>query len=438
MRIEAMKILIRLPGLLFFVVLQIMIISSCIKKPDVLTSEVTDITETYAVAGGSVLDDGGSDVTDSGICWSTSENPAIDGNLASGGSGTVSFIIRLTGLSPDTKYFVRAYATNSAGTGYGNQVSFLTGEITLPGVLTTSVSGIDLTTASSGGFIYDYGGGKITEKGVCWSKSNDPTILDNRTFDDYITYPQGGFTSILTGLEPRTQYHVRAYATNDAGTSYGSEITFTTLSVNLPTFNPDLTYGNVTDIDGNIYKTIQIGTGTWMAENLKTTRLNDGSEIISYSNWVSGSFPAMFWFNDDPGMYKDIYGGYYNIQAVNTEKLCPEGWHVPDKSDWSQLISFLGNEGSAGGKMKESGTLNWMSPNYGATNESGYTGLPGGYRRDKFLQRGISSFWWSATANHIYSGTYNDSYVLDYKYKSIRILIMSYSRAGLNVRCVQD
>jgi len=436
MKIIAMKTLTVFLRLILFVVLLAINNSSCSKRPDVpvvVTAEITDITKTNAVAGGSVVNDGGAAVTDSGICWSTTENPTVADNRSSCCSGTGSFIIRIKQLSANTRYYVRAYATNGAGTGYGNQVTFLTGEITFPGVLTTSVSGIDLTYANSGGLIYDYGGGPVTAKGICWSKSHSPTILDNCIEGVYITNLPGGFTSRLSGLEPRTKYYVRAYATNEAGTSYGTEISFTTLSVNPPAFNPDQTYGIVTDTDGNIYKTIQIGTRTWMAENLKTTRYNDGSSIpvvTGDNNWTSQSTAAMCWFNDDPGLYKEIYGGYYNIYAVNTKKLCPEGWHVPDKTDWSQMISYLGNEGSAGGKMKESGTLNWMSPNFGATNESGFTGLPAGYRRDKFIQRGISAYWWSVTSNNFYS--------LDYRYKCISVFIMNYPRNGLNVRCVKD
>jgi uncharacterized protein (TIGR02145 family) len=418
--------------------------SSCSKKPElpaVLTAGMTEITQTYATSGGTVLDDGGADVMDSGVCWSTTENPLISDNKASCCTGTGSFITRLTKLSPGTRYYVRAYATNSSGTGYGNQVTFATGGITLPSVLTTSVSGIDLTWASSGGYIYDAGGGQVSEKGVCWSKLNLPTILDNKTIDSYLANLPGGFASKLTGLEPGTLYYIRAYATTEAGTSYGTEISFTTQSVNPPTFNPDLTYGTVTDIEGNIYKTIQIGTQTWMAENLKTTKYNDGTAIplvMGDNNWANLSSAAMCWFNDDPGIYKDIYGGYYNSYAVKAKKLCPEGWHLPDKTEWSQMNSHLGNEGSAGGKMKESGTLNWMSPNYGATNESGFTGLPGGYRRDKFNRRGITANWWSATSNQIYSGFYYDSYVLDYRYRNISVNIMTYSTGGLNVRCVKD
>ncbi|MBG0861179.1 MAG: fibrobacter succinogenes major paralogous domain-containing protein [Bacteroidales bacterium] len=431
-------------GFLLFSLLLILNNSSCNKTPElpaVITSEVTDITQTYASSGGTVLNDGGTEVTDSGVCWSTSENPIISDSKASCCAGTGSFIIRIKQLSADTRYYVRAYATNSAGTGYGNQVTFMTGEITLPGVITTSVTGIDLTTASAGGYIFNNGGGHISAKGVCWGKSENPTVDDFKTNDEFLSWSPERFSSILNGLTPGSKYYLRAYASNELGTSYGTQISFTTLSVNPPTFNPDKTYGTVTDIDGNIYKTIQIGILIWMAENLRTTKYNDGSSIplvTGDNNWVNRSSAAMCWFNDDPGIYKDIYGGYYNIYAVNTKKLCPAGWHVPDKTDWSQMISYLGNEVSAGGKMKESGTLNWMSPNYGATNESGYTGLPAGCRRDKFLQRGISAYWWSATSNYIYSGTYYDSYVLDYRYKSISVVIMTYSGSGLNIRCVKD
>ena len=149
-------------------------------------------------------------------------------------------------------------------------------------------------------------------------------------------------------------------------------------------FNPDLIYGTATDLDGNVYKTITIGTQTWMAENLKVSRFNDGTIIplvYEYEYWgggdiLQGGQPAYSWPYDNPITYKNTYGAFYNWYAVNTGKLCPAGWHIPDNSEWNTLINYLGGDSIAGGKMKESGTKHWEGPNLGATNESGFTALP--------------------------------------------------------------
>ena len=440
--------IIKISGLILFSILLLLNDSSCIKNPDlpsVITAEITNITQTTASSGGTVTDDGGAEVTDSGVCWSTTGNPTISDGKISCCAGTGSFISRLTKLSPDTRYYARAYATSNIGTGYGNQVSFITDNVSLVGVLSTSVSEIGLTSASSGGFIFNDGGGPITEKGVCWSISQDPTVFDSKASGEFTEYPHNEFyqkyTSRLTGLIPGTRYYVRAYVTNSAGTSYGYQVNFTTLSMIPPVFKPDMTYGTVTDIDGNIYRTIQIGNRTWMAENLKTTRFNDGSPIpviIVDDDWKNQTVPAMCWYENDPAIYKDLFGGYYNIYAVKTENLCPAGWHVPGKEEWSPMISFLGGSGIAGGKSKEPGFTHWLSPNRGATNESGFTGLPGGYRPDKFVQIGETANWWSTSSSYYWPDYNVDSYVLDYRNTIFFLDFSTYYTDGLNIRCLMD
>ena len=214
----------------------IVLITGCRKDPvppTLTTSNVTNITINTATTGGSVTKDGGAAVTARGICWGTTEFPAIIGSHTTDNKGTGSFTSSIADLSPNTIYYVRAYATNSVGTAYGNDVSFTTSPIVVATLTTTAVTGITLTTAVSGGNITADGGGAVTARGVCWATTANPVIgATNTTTDGTGT---GVFTSAITGLLPGTGYHVRAYATNSAGTAYGADVPFTTLAVAVPT-----------------------------------------------------------------------------------------------------------------------------------------------------------------------------------------------------------
>ncbi len=192
--------------------------------PAVSTSPVSYISNSAATCGGNISSDGGATVTARGACWSISANPTIADSKTTDATGTGIFTSLLTGLIPGTTYYVRAYATNSAGTAYGNEISFIT-SVSLPILTTASPSSITSTTATSGGNVTNDGGASVTARGVCWSTSLNPTIADNKTTDGTGT---GIFTSSITGLTLGNTYYVRAYATNSAGTVYGNEISFTT------------------------------------------------------------------------------------------------------------------------------------------------------------------------------------------------------------------
>jgi uncharacterized protein (TIGR02145 family) len=245
-------------------------------------------------------------------------------------------------------------------------------------ITTVPVTSITATTCTSGGNIFADSGNVIIAKGVCWNTSPNPTIANNKTSEGFGTE---SFVSQLTGLTQNTTYYVRAYITKSAGTNYGNEVSFKTSDIN---FNPNLTYGTVTDIEGNVYKTIIIGTQTWMAENLKTTKYNDGNiipNVIDNNVWTELTTGAYCWYNNDPSKYKATYGAFYNWYTVaDSRKVCPVGWHVPSDAEWTVLTNYLGGESIAGGKMKEVGLTHWNSQNIGATNQSGFTGLPSGYR----------------------------------------------------------
>ena len=198
-----------------------------ITTPTIITAEVVNIAQTTATCGGNVTSDGGADVTIRGVCWSTSPNPTTASSTTNNGGGTGGYHSAMAGMAANTHYYVRAYATNSAGTSYGNQREFSTlQEATTPAVTTAPVTNVTNATAQSGGTVTNDGGATVTARGVCWSTGTNPTVADPHTSDGTGT---GGFVSQITGLQPNTFYRVRAYATNSAGTAYGNQQTFSTL-----------------------------------------------------------------------------------------------------------------------------------------------------------------------------------------------------------------
>ena len=217
---------------LFLVLIGLFLVSCNPKEPVVKTQAVSEITATSAVGGGDVVEDGRADVTARGVCWSLVENPTVADAHTNDGAGLGSFVSNITGLTPNTTYYVRAYATNSEGTSYGDQVNFMTLEemIELATVKTSLVTSITSSTAVAGGDVTADGGAEVTAKGVCWSTSQEPTIEGEHTENGAGT---GEFTAELSGLEQNTTYYVRAYAINKEGTAYGEEVSFTTLQENV-------------------------------------------------------------------------------------------------------------------------------------------------------------------------------------------------------------
>ena len=415
------------------------VFSGCKKDaeiPTLTTIEVSTNTSSTATSGGIVTSNGSGEVTAHGVCWSITPNPSIADSKTTDGQGSGTFASTMTGLTLNIKYYVRAYATNSAGTGYGNEVSFT---MRLPATLTTEIESSTSTYAVSLGNITDDGGSTISERGVCWSTSQNPTTADSKTIDEIHSMT---FICNLRSLIPGTTYFVRAYAINLAGTAYGNQLSFTTdAEVDPIIFGGDLTYGSVSDIEGNIYKTIQIGSRNWMAENLRTTKFNDGNAIplvTSNTDWSTLTSPGYCWYNNDPAVNKEIYGALYNWSAVTSGKLCPAGWHLPDRSDFDNLNETAGPAEDAGSNLKESGTSHWSYPN-DATNSTGWTALPGGFRSvDGSFEEslGLYGFWWLTdellSPNAIYA-------VLSYD-NSILSFLDTYENwtNGVSVRCVKN
>jgi uncharacterized protein (TIGR02145 family) len=351
----------------------------------------------------------------------------VNNNRVTSGSGTGVFIATLTGLSAGSNYYVRAYANNNFGISYGVEIFF--SSLFALATLTTNNVIAQITTASSGGNITENGGSIITARGIVWNTIGTPTISDNKTTDGSGT---GSYVSNLTSLSPGTIYYVRAYATNSTGTSYGNQQTFTTTTLSPP----------VIDIDGNTYNTVQIGNQVWMSENLKTSRYRNGGSIpyvVGNTDWQALRTGAWSYYDHDAAN-DAIYGKLYNWYTTLGDTLCPTGWHVPTDAEWTTLTNYLGGEYVAGGKMKSTGITYWNSPNYSATNESGFSALPGGYRDGSgdvsYDIRGIA-FFWSATESRTLYAWDRKLYAVSNDVE--RNYSVYYPKtSGFSVRCLKD
>jgi uncharacterized protein (TIGR02145 family) len=333
--------------------------------------------------------------------------------------------ISINELNENTVYYVRAFATNSQGTAVGNMISFKTLDFPNPVVSSSPVVSISQTSAIAGGEVIKEGGSPVTERGICWSTSSNPSISSSRILAGS---GLGKFTVELTELLPQTTYYVKAYAINSTLTSYGEEVVFTTAP----------TETSVIDIENNVYNIIQIGTQTWLKENLLTTKYNDGTSIplITDDNtWSEIRTAAYCWYNNDEDNNKNTYGALYNWYTINSGNLCPTGWHVPTDAEFVALVNYLGGSLVAGGKLKESGTAHWISPNTDATNESGFSGLPAGGRDilGRFSSIGLSGGFWTSSENN--NSAYDQS--LSYDTGNSRRL-SPFKWYGASVRCIKD
>jgi uncharacterized protein (TIGR02145 family) len=195
----------------------------------------------------------------------------------------------------------------------------------------------------------------------------------------------------------------------------------------------------VTDIDGNIYHTIKIGTQVWLLENLKTTKYRNGDPItnaIDGNAWAFATAGAYCNYNNNAAN-SQLYGRLYNWFAVNdSRKIAPTGWHVPSYNEWMVLINYLGGETVAGGKLKEAGLSHWAAPNLGADNSSGFTALPGGNRSSSgtFDFTGTYAYWWSST---VHSANKAWAFYVDSNYVRV-VIFQDYNVFGYSVRCVMD
>ncbi len=294
----------------------------------------------------------------------------------------------------------------------------------IPRLKTSETTNITSTTAISGGSILSNGGEFIIARGVCWSENQNPTILDSVVTNGS---GDGSFSSILKGLIPNTSYYVRAFATNINGTGYGKEITFSTTSIS--------------DVDGNSYNYVTIGTQVWMLENLRTTKYRNGDPIPNVADshlWVNINSAAYCNYNNDINNVA-IYGRLYNWFAINDSRnIAPEGWHVASDAEWQILVDYLDGNKMAGFKLKESGLSHWKTPNF-SNNESGFTALPSGTRDGyygTYLNIGFYGFWWTSTPYLDLMQWANYRCMINEERNVYRQRIMN--TAGHSVRCIRD
>jgi uncharacterized protein (TIGR02145 family) len=442
---------------LIFIVTSIlmMVISVCKKKIDtpdvnvnpgcpkipVTATSVFYLTKTSATVSWDIhLPEECSHVLETGLFWGISQNPETTGekvlgsiapDISTSGISTSDFLT-ISGLNPRTEYFVRAYVKNDGGTSFGEQVSFRTLNENTPAVNTNDVTSVTNSTAVCGGSVTSDGGFPITEYGVYWGTSQHPETTGTKL---QAAVGDSLFSLNLSGLTSEAQYFVTAYATNSSGTSFGTEKQF-------------ITYGTVKDIDGNTYNTIMLKTENiayfWMKENLRTTRYNDGTAIPLITDsleWSSSSGDGYCWYNNDMASYKDKFGALYNFKAssmhvsnyLNSHQICPVGW--ANGGDYNDLrYFFLDNNLEEGGKLKS--ITGWVSPNTGATNETGFSALPGGYRdgfSGKYYGMGSEAYfsdptlnWPTGMENYAFRLSYNRSFI-DYYHNG--------STDGYSIRC---
>ncbi len=400
-----------------------LILFSCKKeeapgKPVVTTLAVTEILSNSARGGGNVSGDAGENILSRGVVWGLTAGTTFDlkDGLTDDGSGVGVYISNLSDLSPNTTYYVRAYATNSNGIGYGNEVQFKT--LAAKGSVTTAgISDLDINRATAGGTVADDGGVTITARGVCWSTSPGPINSNNYTTDGS---GPGTFTSNITGLSASTTYYLRAYATNSEGTAYGEQISFTTPS------------GDV----------INPATGkTWMDRNLGATQ-------VATSSTDANSYGHLYqWGRGNDGHQIRTSGTTTTLSSSNTPGhgnfiivgSSPSDWRSPRNDNLWQGVSGINNPCPSGYRLPTYAELNAEFLSWSTDNASGALASPlklplGGYRytTDGSLRNvGMVACYWTSTVSN------TDSRNLFF-YGTGAFMNIGARGLGYSVRCIKN
>jgi uncharacterized protein (TIGR02145 family) len=390
------------------------------KKERELYAPATDIYYQTLIPGTStatiMAGFSGEEITERGICYGFTNNPTISGPHKKGGSGHGNTTIVLDGLQSNTTYFIKSYATNRGGTNYSNLHSFTT--LMAPTLSITSVIGLSTNSAQVVIEVNWNLQSPTGTVGVCYSSTQLPDINSDKS----LTGLNSGnfFHRTLTGLEQGKTYTLRAFLQRENEVIYSPVLQLTT-------FN-----GTVTDIDGNVYNTVKIGTQEWMVENLKTTKFRNGVQInyVTSAAWPTTGLSSYGHYNNS-AVNVPTYGRLYNYQAVaSANGLAPEGWHVPTMQEWETLLDFAGPNP---GEHLCSNSTGWFSPN--SDNRFGFSAVGGGYRDaygyDNYLQS--QAYFWTSD----FSGGYTMGLSLNWSYQNFQSFYSS-NNVGMSVRCIKD
>lgn len=338
------------------------------------------------------------------------QNP-ITGNTISNVSA------ELTGLMEDTTYYYRVRATNLLGASYSNGILFNTlGQ--KPAVHILEPTNVSFTSATLNGSVtsnislttvtFEYG--LTTNYGQSIAAIQSPIEANSIS----------NVSATITGLSENTTYHYRIKAVNSKGTSYSNDMEFATIK--------NFTFGEVKDIEGNNYKTVEIGNQVWMCDNLRTVTYNNGSpipQVKEKTTWENLEGPGYCWYENDELTYKSTYGALYNWYVVNTGLLCPAGWHVPDDDEWHQMVYYL--DRSAVLLLDESYIAGAL------LSEMGFTLYPGGWRENGlFALLGPYSCIWSSS-----EAPPDNAYLRQLSNPGI-VRDQNSKKTGCSVRCIKD
>jgi hypothetical protein len=386
--------------------------------PIVTTADITDINVYTAVCGGEVVKDCGFEVTARGVCWSTDENPTLDDSHTSDGGGLGVFTSVITGLVDNTTYYVRAYATNELGISYGEQKMFTAGN-TPPVVLTNNVNAVTINSAQCSYKVTSEGGAAVTARGVCWNTTGDPTTNNDHTNDGEGT---GFFTSNITGLASNTTYYVKAYATNEVGTSYGEQLSFTTLNDEPPTVitnyvtqittNSVVANGKITANAGVVITERGICWDTHTHPTVNGNHIANGEGTGSYSCALTDLTPYTTYYVRAYAL-GDFGKSYGETVCFNTMAFEPPAGAISGVFSVSQTQQVVFSQGNL---MYQASTNTWRFP----ANQYSYIGTGNQYPSATSADYidlfgwGTSGYSHGAVAYQPYSVSQNDAYYYAY------------------------
>lgn len=425
--------LIVLSGMMFFIVISLISCENDAKRPYVGKTTVTNITTYSAIVKGEMIWDGGTGITEYGFCWSRDIFPTInDFHVVAEQEGGY-LKAQLTDLMEGTKYYIRLYAVNRQGISYGETKSFTTLAFKVPSVFSPWVTSITHNSVRlSDGRVDEDNTYEVLSKGICWSKSKNPTINDSK-IDMGSGF--GGIGYEFTGLDPSTVYYFRAYASNVVGITYGFNIVIRTYD------------GSVTDHEGHIYSTVMLGNQEWMNRNLETRYYSNGvwigttgTQTTSIESEDKPSYQWAYQGHEDHPELLDDDGRLYTWYAVtDSRKLCPAGWHIPTIAEWNELLTHLGGSSLTSVVLRRNFNFSWDRwDNPAGNTEGSFWAQLAGFRNpagDFQYGSRYGTYWWSSTEESV---TNAETVFCGPSDIDVVTTTIKNKKAGLSVRCVKD